>query len=43
MNLMKEVFQKIVPTFFQDIFASLISSNLNHKYDLINEEVLNKV
>ena len=41
MNLMKEVFKKIVPTFCQDIIASLISSNLNHKYDLINEEVLN--
>ena len=40
MNLMKEVFNKIVPTFCQDIIASLVSSNLNHKYNMINKIVL---
>ena len=41
MNLMKEIFKKIVPTFCQDIIASIISSNLNRKYNTNNEIVLN--
>jgi len=40
-NLIKEVFKKIVPTFCQDIIASIISSNLNRKYNKFNEIVLN--
>ena len=34
---MKEIFKKIVPTFCQDIIASIISSNIDKKYDEISE------
>ena len=40
MNLIKEIFRKVVPTFCQDIIASIISSNLNRKYNIYNEIVL---
>ena len=38
-SLIKEVFKKIVPTFCQDIIASIISSNIEQKYHQINEIV----
>ena len=39
-NLIKNVFKYIVPTFCQDIIASIISSNLNPKYNKYNELVM---
>ena len=40
-NLIKKVFNKIVPTFCQDIIASLISSNIDIKYHQLNEILIN--
>ena len=40
--IIKEVFEKITPTFCQDIIASIISSNLNNKYyDDLKDMILN--
>ncbi len=35
--IIKEVFKKIVPTFCQDIIVSIISSNINIKFNQFNE------
>ena len=40
-NLIKEIFKKIVPIFCQDIIASIISSNMDEQYHYINEIVKN--
>ena len=40
-NIIKNVFKYIVPSFCQDIIASVISSHLDHKYDQYNEIVMN--
>ena len=42
MNLIEEVFKKIVPTFCQDIIASLVSSNLDkdRKYQQMNDKII---
>ena len=39
-NIIKEVFKKIVPTFCQDIIASMITSNIEQKYNRIKEIIL---
>ena len=39
-NIFKNIFKYIAPTFCQDIIASLISSHLDHKYDQYNEIVM---
>ena len=39
--IIKEVFEKIVPTFCQDIIASMISSKLSKNYDELKEMILN--
>ena len=39
-NMMKEVFHKIVPTFCQDIIASMMSSNIDQKYNKIKNIIL---
>ena len=38
--MIKEILNKIVPTFCQDIIASMISSNIDPKYNKIKEMVL---
>ena len=39
-NIIKEVFKKIVPTFCQDIIASMLHSNLPQQYKKYNDDVL---
>ena len=39
-KLIQKVFEKIVPTFCQDIIASIISSKMDGKYKKYNEKVL---
>ena len=39
-NLMKEIFNKIVPTFCQDIIASLVSSDIDRKYHQMNKLII---
>ena len=39
-NLIKEVLQVIVPTFCQDIIASMMSSNIDQKYNKMKEYIL---
>ena len=38
--LIEKIFNKIVPTFCQDIIASILSSNYDSKYHLMNEIVI---
>ena len=40
MFIIKQVFRKIVPTFCQDIIASIKYSNMNIKYNQYNEIII---
>ena len=39
-NIIREVYKKLVPTFCQDIIASLLSINLDQKYKLMNDATI---
>ena len=39
-NMIKEVLKKIVPTFCQDIIASMLYSNIDQKYNSIKDDIL---